>query len=350
MTQKKRPSDITSPDRRAEDGDLDRTLRPLRFEDFEGQPRIVENLRVFIEAARKRGEALDHVLLTGPPGLGKTTLAYIISNEMNTRMRITSGPVLEKPGDLAGLLTGLEKGDTLFIDEIHRLSHVVEEYLYSAMEEYALDIMIDSGPSARTVRIDLRPFTLIGATTRAGLLTAPLRARFGITNRLDYYSVDQLVNIVKRSARILGIPVDPDGGALEIARRSRGTPRIANRLLKRARDFAQVRGDGVITRAIADMALNALEVDENGLDDMDMRILTVLSEKFHGGPAGLNTLAVAVGEEAGTIEEVYEPYLIQEGFIQRTPRGRELTPRGYALFGKRKPGSGIQPTLGLEEP
>ncbi len=344
-----RKDDITSPDRSMEDGDLDRTLRPLRFEDFVGQPRIIDNLRVFIAAARQRGEALDHVLLTGPPGLGKTTLAHIISNEMRSAMKLTSGPVLEKPGDLAGLLTGLQEGDALFIDEIHRLSPVVEEYLYSAMEDFALDIMIDSGPNARTVRIDLRPFTLIGATTRAGLLTAPLRARFGITNRLDYYDTDQIVSIVLRSARILGIAVDPDGGATEIARRSRGTPRIANRLLKRARDFAQVRGDGVITREIADYALNALEVDENGLDEMDLRILACILDKYRGGPVGLNTLAIAVGEESGTIEEVYEPYLIQQGFIQRTPRGRELTPRGYALFGKNKRSSERQGSLGLEE-
>ncbi len=345
--QGKRSSDMTSPAPRNDDRELDTTLRPLRFEDFEGQKKIVENLRVFITAARGRGEALDHVLLTGPPGLGKTTLSHIISNEMHAAMRMTSGPVLEKPGDLAGLLTGLEIGDVLFIDEIHRLSPVVEEYLYSAMEDFTLDIMIDTGPNARSVKIELKPFTLIGATTRAGLLTAPLRARFGITNRLDYYSVEQLRHIVVRSARILRIDIDDRDGALEIARRSRGTPRIANRLLRRARDFAQVKGDGVITRAIADYALNALEVDEHGLDEMDMRILSVIVDKFHGGPVGLNTLAIAVGEEPGTIEEVYEPYLIQEGYIQRTPRGRELTPAGYGLLGKPRPVRGDQHALDL---
>jgi holliday junction DNA helicase RuvB len=334
---------MTSPALRTDDHELDLTLRPLRFEDFEGQRNIVENLRVFITAARGRGEALDHVLLTGPPGLGKTT----ISNEMQASMRMTSGPVLEKPGDLAGLLTGLDQGDVLFIDEIHRLSPVVEEYLYSAMEDFTLDIMIDTGPNARSVRIELKPFTLIGATTRAGLLTAPLRARFGITNRLDYYTVEQLRHIVIRSARILRIEIDAQEGALEIARRSRGTPRIANRLLRRARDFAQVKGDGVITRGIADYALNALEVDEHGLDEMDTRILTAIVEKFGGGPVGLNTLAVAVGEEPGTIEEVYEPYLIQEGWIQRTPRGRELTPAGYVLLGKPRPVRGDQHALDL---
>jgi holliday junction DNA helicase RuvB len=281
--------------------------------------------------------------------LGKTTLAYIISNEMRAKIKMTSGPVLEKPGDLAGLLTNLEKGDTLFIDEIHRLSPVVEEYLYSAMEDFVLDIMIDSGPSARSVQIELKPFTLIGATTRAGLLTSPLRARFGITNRLDYYTVDQLRNIVLRSARILHIPIDEVGGVFEIARRSRGTPRIANRLLKRARDFAQVKGDGVITRELADYALHALEVDENGLDEMDIRILMSIFDKYHGGPVGLNTLAIAVGEEAGTIEEVYEPYLIQEGYLHRTPRGRELTRRAYAVLGKTHPGSTPQETLFSEE-
>lgn len=344
-----RPSDLTSPDPRNGDRDAEATLRPVRFEDFVGQQNIVDNLRIFIQAARQRGEALDHVLLTGPPGLGKTTLAHIISNEMGATLRMTSGPVLDKPGDLAGLITGLEEGDALFIDEIHRLSPVVEEYLYSAMEDYTLDIMIDSGPNARSVQIDLKPFTLIGATTRAGLLTSPLRARFGITNRLDYYNVAQLTRIVIRSARILGIDIDQENGATEIARRSRGTPRIANRLLRRARDFAQVIGDGIITRDIADHALNALEVDEHGLDEMDKRILACILDKYGGGPVGLNTLAIAVGEEPGTIEEVYEPYLIQEGYVQRTPRGRELTPVGYRLLGRQPRGGRTQPGLFSED-
>lgn len=345
--QKKRSSDITAPDVRTEDREVEQTLRPLRFEDFQGQRKIVDNLQVFIQAACGRGEALDHVLLTGPPGLGKTTLAYIIANEMRASLKMTSGPVLDKPGDLAGLLTNLGEGDALFIDEIHRLSPVVEEYLYSAMEDYTLDIMIDSGPNARSVRIDLKPFTLIGATTRAGLLTAPLRARFGIANRLDYYPVEHILAIVLRSARILGIPIDEQEGAYEIARRSRGTPRIANRLLRRARDFAQVKGDGTITRAIADFALTALEVDQFGLDEMDKRILSCIHEKYRGGPVGLNTLAIAVGEESGTIEEVYEPYLIQEGYLQRTPRGRELTANAYRVLGATPPARDVHPTLGF---
>lgn len=327
--------------------EVDAALRPAGFTEFVGQDKVVDNLVVFIAAARKRGEALDHVLLTGPPGLGKTTLSYIIAHEMEADIKTTSGPVLEKPGDLAGLLTGLNNGDILFIDEIHRLSPVVEEYLYSAMEDYRIDIMIDSGPSARSVQITLPQFTLVGATTRQGLLTAPLRSRFGILNRLDYYSVDELWKVVNRSAGILKIPIE-DAGGLEIARRSRGTPRIANRLLRRTRDFAEIKGSGVVTKLVAEMALSSLEVDQHGLDDMDKRILLAIIEKFNGGPVGLNTLAVAVGEEPGTIEEVYEPYLIQEGFMQRTPRGREATPLAYKHFGAERntaPGQASQPTL-----
>lgn len=323
-------TESTSPERL--ESEYEKSLRPREFAEFTGQPSIIENLRVFIAAARARGEALDHVLFTGPPGLGKTTLAHIIAHEMQAEIRTTSGPVLERAGDLAGLLTSLESGDVLFIDEIHRLSAVVEEYLYSAMEDYKLDIMIDSGPSARSVQLDLRPFTLIGATTRAGLLSAPLRSRFGISNRLDYYPASSLKLIVERSAALMGIAIDDDG-ALELARRSRGTPRIANRLLARTRDFAQVKGTGKITREIALVALKALEVDEHGLDEMDKRILLTIIEKFSGGPVGLNTIAVAVGEEGGTIEEVYEPFLIQEGFLTRTPRGREATRLAYKHFG-----------------
>ncbi|GAB4467711.1 MAG: Holliday junction branch migration DNA helicase RuvB [Thermoflexibacter sp.] len=311
-----------------EDKEIDRALRPLSFDDFTGQSKIVENLKVFVGAARKRGEALDHVLLHGPPGLGKTTLSHIVANELKANLKITSGPVLEKPSDLAGLLTNLEKFDVLFIDEIHRLNPVVEEYLYSAMEDYRIDIMLDSGPNARSIQIGLNPFTLIGATTRAGLLTSPLRARFGINARLEYYNAELLTYIVKRSAKILNTPIE-DVAAYEIARRSRGTPRIANNLLRRTRDFAQVKGDGTITLSIAQMALNALDVDENGLDEMDNRILQTIIEKFNGGPVGISTIATACGEEAETIEEVYEPFLIQEGYLKRTSRGREATEMAY---------------------
>jgi len=315
------------------DLEIESRLRPDIFSDFEGQKKIVDNLKVFVEAARLRDEALDHVLLHGPPGLGKTTLAHIIANEMEVGIKITSGPVLDKPGDLAGLLTGLEEGDVLFIDEIHRLSPIVEEYLYSAMEDYFIDIMIDKGPAARSVQLTLQPFTLIGATTRSGLLTGPLRARFGIKSLLEYYDSEVLTGIVKRSAGILKVEVGSDA-AVEIASRSRGTPRIANALLRRIRDFAQVKGDGIIDMEITKYGLDALNIDQSGLDEMDNKILTTIIDKFQGGPVGLNTIATAVGEEAGTIEEVYEPFLIKEGYIKRTPRGREVTRNAYEHLGK----------------
>ena len=311
----------------------DNALRPLCFDDFAGQTKIVENLRIFVQAARMRGEALDHVLLFGPPGLGKTTLSNIIANELGVGFKVTSGPVLDKPGDLAGLLTSLEDNDVLFIDEIHRLSPIVEEYLYSAMEDYRIDIMIDKGPSARTIQIDLNKFTLIGATTRSGLLTSPLRARFGINCHLEYYDSHVLAGIVERSARLLGIHIDSKAAA-EISRRSRGTPRIANALLRRVRDFAQVKGSGRIDRTIACYALEALNIDRYGLDEIDNKILLTMIDKFKGGPVGLTTIATAMSEDAGTIEEVYEPFLIKEGFIKRTPRGREVTELAYKHLGR----------------
>lgn len=314
------------------DGDFERALRPQRFEDFSGQKKIVENLRVFVAAARMRGEALDHLLLHGPPGLGKTTLSAIIANELGVGFKVTSGPVLDKPGDLAGILTSLEENDVLFIDEIHRLSPVVEEYLYSAMEDYRIDIMIDKGPGARSVQLTLSPFTLVGATTRSGLLTSPLRARFGINCHLEYYDHEILRSIVLRSARLLGTRCTSDA-ALEIAMRSRGTPRIANALLRRVRDFAMVKGSGVIDLAIAKFGLEALNIDRYGLDEIDNKILTTIITKFKGGPVGLTTIATALGEDPGTIEEVYEPYLIKEGFIKRTPRGREVTDLAYTHLG-----------------
>ena len=322
----------------AAEREFENALRPLRFGDFSGQQKVVENLEVFVEAAKYRGEPLDHTLLHGPPGLGKTTLSNIIANELGVGFKITSGPVLDKPGDLAGILTSLERNDVLFIDEIHRLSPVVEEYLYSAMEDYRIDIMIDKGPSARSIQIDLNPFTLVGATTRSGLLTAPLRARFGINLHLEYYEPDTLMKILKRSAGILNVPID-DEAAMEIARRSRGTPRIANDLLRRVRDFAQVKGNGRIDIDITTLSLSALNIDSFGLDETDNKILLAIIDKFKGGPVGVSTIATAIGEDSGTVEEVYEPFLIMEGFIKRTPRGRMATELAYRHFG-RNPYSG----------
>lgn len=321
------------------DTDFEKGLRPLSFTDFVGQDRVRERIKLAVDAAKHREDVLDHVILSGPPGLGKTTMAYIIAQELDVNIKVSSGPVIDKPGDLAGLLTSLEQGDVLFIDEIHRMQKSVEEYLYSAMEDFAIDIMIDQGPNARSVRLEIKPFTLVAATTRSGLISAPLRSRFGIANRLDYYATDELKSIVTRSARILHVEIDEDG-AEEIASRSRGTPRIANNLLRRVRDYAQVRADNVITRDVADKALEMLEIDQRGLDEMDKRILLAIVEKFSGGPVGLNSLAVSVGEESDTIEEVYEPYLIQQGYLQRTSKGRTVTEAGYRCLG-------VKPDFGM---
>ena len=325
--------DIRAQQTSGKDKDYENALRPLCFDDFSGQDKVVGNLRIFVQAARQRGESLDHTLLHGPPGLGKTTLSNIIANELGVGFKVTSGPVLDKPGDLAGILTSLERNDVLFIDEIHRLNPVVEEYLYSAMEDYRIDIMIDKGPSARSIQLDLAPFTLIGATTRSGMLTAPLRARFGINMHLEYYDAEVLATILRRSARLLDVPAEEEA-LYEIARRSRGTPRVANALLRRVRDFAQVRGNGTITLDIARFALEALNIDKYGLDEIDNKILCTIIDKFKGGPVGLGTIATALGEDAGTLEEVYEPFLIMEGFIKRTPRGREVTDLAYRHLGK----------------
>ena len=337
--------DIRNEQQGSAEKEFENALRPLRFSDFNGQKKVVDNLEVFVEAAKYRHEPLDHTLLYGPPGLGKTTLSNIIANELGVNIKITSGPVLDKPGDLAGILTSLEPNDVLFIDEIHRLSSVVEEYLYSAMEDYRIDIMIDKGPSARSIQIDLNPFTLIGATTRSGMLTAPLRARYGINMHLEYYAPEPRQKIIRRSAKLLKVPISDDAAA-EIARRSRGTPRIANGLLRRVRDFAQVKGDGSINHALAKMALQALNIDEYGLDEIDNKILLTIIDKFRGGPVGLSTIATAIGEDAGTVEDVYEPFLIMEGFIKRTPRGRMVTKLAYDHLG-RNPYSGniMEPTF-----